>query len=435
MSARLCYRDWPDRQASRGAPAIPAIEALSGSHARLDGRWVLAFTSANYLGLGRHPGVVRALAGAAARWGISLGMPRLLAVESLSPRLEAAIARLVGQEQTLLFPSTSHAALDTLRLLAGRSGVLYVDEQAYPISRDAAHAVAGRSRVHLFQHNRPASLARLLEGHAGEPGSKVVVCDGVYLSDGCPAALREIGPLARRHKATVFVDDAHGLGILGARPSDEMPYGHGGAGTPAHLRVAPGCLLHAGSLSKAFGVPVAFVAGPSDVVDALRVGAPSHMHSSPPAIPLLAAGLAALRVNAQDGDSLRRTLAARVWRFRAGLVRAGICPVTRGLFPVQTLCFATPCLAERTARALLRRGVWAALALRPPECPSGGSLRFALTVHHTEEDVDEAVAALSAIVGEAMLADLPHGERAAANGPGGGIWPRRRTSRKMACRL
>lgn len=358
-------------------------------------RWVLNFAGTNYLGLNQHPNVRRAAARAIEDWGTSLGMPRLFAAVPMAQRLERALARLVGQESAVLFPSTTHLALDVLPLLAGTRGVLFVDEQAYPISLEGAHAAARRgARIVRFPHNDPRELAQLLKAHAPIRDA-VIVCDGVYAAGGYPARLRDFARLARAYDAILYVDDAHGLGVLGANPTRGTPYGHGGGGTPRHLGLAPGNIVHVGSLSKAFGAPLAFVAGPSAFLRYLRATAPSYVHSSPPDIPTVAAALSALRVNRSHGEALRRRLLERVRHFRKGLGCAGIRLTPNSLFPIQTLYFASPRAAETTARALRENGIWAILQLRPDDNPGGAALRFVITAGHTHRDINQAVSVIS----------------------------------------
>lgn len=371
------------------------VEAAAGPHVQIDGRWVLSFAATNYLGLNRDPQILQAVANAAQRWGISLGTPRLFATDHLTARLETEIARLVGQKRALVFPSTTHIALDLLPLLTGPKGMLFVDEWAYPISLEGVYAAAWRgAQIRYFPHNNYRALYKMLNAYPHTP-DKVVVCDGLYPGEGRTAPLRELTHAARRVDAVVYVDDAHGIGVLGERPTRKAPYGRNGGGTPRHLNVTPGDIVHVGSLSKAFGVPVAFVAGPTGFVDYLRTTASTFTHSSPPTIPMLAAAQAALRLNTAYGDALRRRLLQRVSHFRRSLAEEGIRLSPNHLFPIQTIPFANPRTAEAAGRELRRRDIWAVLQFKPPDHPTGAVLRFVLTARHKNADIDEATEAIA----------------------------------------
>jgi 8-amino-7-oxononanoate synthase len=383
-----------DRLARTDGLVFQTITKAHGPCVRVDGRWVLNFGTSHYLGLGQDPRVTAAMAQAAAG-GISLGMPRALGAAALTGRVEAAIATLVGQDRALVFPSTTHVALDVLPLLAGRSGVLFVDEHAYPISLDGALLAARVSdRLVRFPHNDPVALERLLQFHR-TVRDKVIVCDGIYPLGGQVAALRAFAALAERYGAAVYVDDAHGIGILGEEPSALMPLGHGGGGTPRQLGVGTGSVVHVGGLGKAFGVPVAFVAGPERFIDYLRLTAGSFIHSSPPATPILAAALAALQVHEREGDEIRRHLVSLVRRFRNGLRSVGLEPEPASLFPMQSLCWPSGAMATKAASTLRRQGIWTVLQLSPPGQPGGGAIRFVLTALHQASDIDEATAVIA----------------------------------------
>jgi 8-amino-7-oxononanoate synthase len=376
-----------------GGLAEQPIDAVDGPRVRIAGEWVLNFAATNYLGLSRHPWVAGAAARAAHEWGISLASPRVLAVDRLTQQLELALARLDGQEQALILPSTTHAAQDVLPLLAGPRGALFLDAWAYPLSAAGAYAATRRgAHVHRFAHDDARALAGMLEAHGASGG--VEVSDGVYQATGRTAALRAIERAARDWGAQVYVDDAHGIGLLGAHADSSMPYGYGGAGTPAHLAIAPGRIIHVGSLSKALGLPVAFVAGPAGPILRLRAAAPAYTHCSPPALPVLAAALAALQAHERHGDALRQRLAGLVRRFQHGLIRLGLAPRPRALFPIQTLLFSSPGAAHAAARALRRRGILAVLQIGSNE-HSGAALRFALTALHTPADIDRLLEALA----------------------------------------
>jgi 8-amino-7-oxononanoate synthase len=374
------------------------VEAVGPGRVRVGGRWLLNFASCHYLGLGLHPAVGRASAVVARRFGISLAMPRALATTSLSERLEAALSRLTGHQSALVFPSTTHAALDVLPALAGGRGTLLLDSLAYPISfQAAAVAAAAGARIRTFSHNDANSLESQLTS-ALPGGARIIVCDGVYPASGVPAPLGRFLDLARHHAAFLYVDDAHGLGVLGRGASPSRPYGSGGGGTPAHFGLSNSEIVHVGSLSKAFGVPLAFVAGRGDLVDRLRAAAPSITHSSPPSLPVLAAGLAALQVHSERGDLLRDMLLRRVRRFRSGLIDIAGFATANSSFPIQTLMFGSAAQASDVGCGLRRMGVWPVVQVAAPRQGRRGAVRFIVTVHHRVADLDHALCCISRVL-------------------------------------
>lgn len=382
------------------------IEAIDGPRVRVNGRWLLSFASTNYLGLADHPAVVEAMVSTARSWGPSLGLPRQLGEDRLTRNLETALSQLVGQERALVFPSTTHVALDVLPMLAGHGGIVFVDNEAYPISLEGVNAAQRKGAlVSLFNHQDPHDLLLALQKNASV-SRKVIVCDGVYGVEGRVAPLSRFVQLAHSFEATVYVDDAHGIGLLGRNRSDYAPYGRGGGGTPLIFGISAENIVHVASLGKAFGIPLAFVAGPSDFIRKLWVRAPSFSHSSPPALPLIAGAIAALKVNAVDGDLLRRRLLETVTRFRNNLDQAGITLANRSYLPVQSILFANRQNGIAINRELIRSGILAVLQHDPRGILPGAALRFVISANHTWSDVDQITSALSRILRPIHLKDI-----------------------------
>jgi 8-amino-7-oxononanoate synthase len=376
------------------------VDSASFPRLRINGQSVLNLASPRYLGRDLHHRSAPAIYQTILNWGLSLGMPRLFATDHLTVQLEERLAQLVGQEAALLFPSTAHLALDVIPLLAGPRGMILLDQLAYPISKQGVNAAVQRgARSVNFRHNDTAAMEQAIKSGAG-PGEsdRVIVVDGVYPSGFQPAPLQQIDILARQYGSVIYIDDAHGLGVLGRDAARCPPYGRGGGGTPGWANLPPGRVLHAGSLSKAFGVPLAFAAGPARFIRFLRASSSSILHSSPPAIPLVAAALAALKAHQICGDELRIRLVQRVKHFRRCLTEAGINLTGDHLFPIQTLFLPSAQLAWQAARMMRQRGVWTVLQIHPPDHPGGSVLRFILTADHTSDAIDQAAGVICEVL-------------------------------------
>jgi 8-amino-7-oxononanoate synthase len=377
------------------------VTAVAGPRVRIGGAWVLNLASSDYLGLTGHPAARAAACRAAETWGLSLSQPRLWAGDALSATLERKLAYLVGQEQALLFPSTRQLAHDVLPLLAGEQGAIFIDEKAYPISQEGARAARG-AVVKTFTHNDPGDLARELR--LCRRAERVIVVDGFYMDEGQPAALAAFARLAERFDAVIYIDDAQGIGMLGHDPTLAMPYGWGGGGAPAYCGVGPGRIVHAATLAKAFGTPVAFVAGPKQLCEHLRANAFSVIHSSPPALPVVAAGLAAVRLHAVEGDTRRQRLLRLVRLFRAGMDSDR---VSDHEFPMQSLYFDTVGAAAKATSRLRRRGIWTVVQFDPEDNPDGGAIRLLFTARHEAGAVEWVIAAVNEVIGRSRTPTLP----------------------------
>lgn len=375
------------------------VQAAASTSLTIAGRSLVSFAGFNYLGLNRRQEVQRAMNRAMRQYGMALAMPRSLAATDETLHLEGELAHLVGQERALTFPSTTHAALDVIPAVVGSRGLILIDEGAYAISEQAARQARAFGAEQIrFAHNDCASLQRQLRAQP-RARRKLVVCDGVYSADGRSAPLKEFAALAAHYNAFVYVDDAHGLGILGSAPGADAPYGAGGGGIVLHQGVTSRRILYVSSLSKAFGVPLAFVAGSGPLVDFVQRVAGSIVHSSPPALPLVAAARAVLRLNALYGDDRRRRILANVRTFSSALHQHGIGAVTDTLYPLRTVRIVS---GAATLRALHRNGLHAIV-----QCAGGARceksdydgacvLRCVITADHTQEQLATLADVLSA---------------------------------------
>lgn len=347
---------------------------------------MLDFTSSLYLGFG-HPS--RALR----PWDrLTTGTPAALAESPEAAEIGRALAGLPGCDAGTVATSTLHLFWDLFPILTQDGRVaIHVDAGTYPIARWGVERAGCRGAVvRTFAHHDPDGLARGIRRVPGRV-TPLVVTDGYCPACGRAAPLREYLEIARRFGGRVVVDDTQALGVLGAEPGSQTPYGRGGGGTPRWCGVSGPELIVAASLAKGFGAPLALLAGPADVIGLFEAQSETRVHSSPPAAAALRAAEHALVLNHLRGEERRLRLARLVGRFRAGLADAGV-RVSEGLFPIQTLAPARGVDPFLLHRALVARGLRAVLhRLRP-----GGRARltFLITACHRMSDIDVAVEAL-----------------------------------------
>ena len=328
------------------------------------------FTSALYLGFGHPSAALRPWA------RLTTGAPAALTPPPGSTAVGRALAALVGCERAALAPSTLHVALDLYSLLAGPEDVIYLDGEAYPIARWGVELAAARGVLaRSFPHYDASMLRRLVERDARRP---LVVVDGICPDCGRSAPLRAYVDVVAPRGGRIVVDDTQALGILGSDPGPAAPYGRGGGGSLRLHGLRSRSVVVLASLAKAFGVPVAVVAGPSDMVARYEAEAETRFHCSPPSVAALRAAEHALALNELRGDALRRRLAALVGRFRGGLAALGL-RAEGARFPVQTI------QADLHA-SLLEHGV---RTIR-----RSGGVTFLITAAHCPADVDVALRAL-----------------------------------------
>jgi 8-amino-7-oxononanoate synthase len=347
----------------------------------LDGAPLVDFSSNDYLGLARHPQLARAMGECAAASGAGSAASHLVCGHGREhARLEEELAAFCGRERALLFSTGYMANLAVVAAFAGRGERVLLDRLAHASLIDGAH-LSG-ARLTRYAHADAAAAARELAA----PGAPAVLLatDGVFSMDGDLAPLPELARAARAHEAWLVVDDAHGLGVLGAT----------GRGVLEHFALgAAEVPLLVGTLGKAFGSFGAFVAGERGLIDYLVQKARPYIYTTALPQPVAAASRRALALAAAEGWR-RERLAAHITRFRARALAAGV-PLAESSTPIQ------PVLLGNAATALavqeeLRSGGFLVVAIRPPTVPPGTArLRVTLTAAHSEEQVASLAAHLA----------------------------------------
>jgi 8-amino-7-oxononanoate synthase len=292
----------------------------------------------------------------------------------------------MGCAMATLLPSTLHLFWDVFGMLARERYHVLVDGAAYPVARwGAERAAAAGLPLRTFRSGAPAQLACLARQARMAGGRPLILADGYCPGQPGPPPLARYAAIAAGEHGLLLLDDTQPLGIAGR---------HGGGSIVAHdLAGAP--VLVGASLAKAFGVPMAVLAGDAALVRRFEAVSDTRLHASPPSAACVAAARHALQLNGACGDALRRTLRCRIAQFRAALAAQGFA-CTGGAFPVQSVRL-SPRQDPAAAQAALRR----AGVLAVPQYRQGASLlTFLLRADHTEADIAQAAQALRNLVKE-----------------------------------
>jgi 8-amino-7-oxononanoate synthase len=376
-------------------PLIDAVvEEVDGRRIRIGDRWLDDFASCNYLGFDLDPEIIEGIPAYLHRWGTHPSWSRMLASPVLYERIEAELRELLGAEDVLALPTLTHISASVIPALAA-GGTILVDARAHKTVYDGCLVARSQgATLHRYAHDDAEDLERQLR--VAGPGPRLVCLDGINSMTGNPPDLATLTRLAREHDAVLYVDDAHGFGVVGERAADELcPYGRRGNGVVRHLGEGYDSIVLAGGLSKAYSSLLAFVACPARVKTLLKVAAAPYLYSGPSPVASLAAVILGLQVNARRGDQIRADLYAKSRRVLDRLAELGMSTLNRSGFPLMEVPLADPDDLDAVGRFLFDHGLYVTLAFYPGVPRQEVGFRIQVTAANTDEQVDHLLVVLA----------------------------------------
>ena len=361
---------------------MPSIAGLPGRTITVNGKEVINFSGNNYLGLAGHPRVVQASAEAAQLYGAGSTASRLIAGNTEMHReLEAFIAAWKGTEAAVVFGSGYQANVGILSALADKEDLIISDQYNHASIIDGCRL--SRAKVMTYPHLDCDKMEDFLKLDGFR--RKLVVTESVFSMDGDTAPLKRIDELCKRWGAVLMVDEAHATGVMGPQ----------GQGLAAEVGIVPE--IQMGTLGKALGSAGAYVAGSRALVQFIVNKSRSLIYTTagPPGV--IGASLAALKIVAsQEGQSRRDRLNENARLFSELLRREVGCDGDSS--HIVPIVIGDSRRAMEVSEACLAGGVFAH-GIRYPTVPEGSArLRFTLMSDHTAEDLNKAVAVLSAAI-------------------------------------
>lgn len=370
--------------ADRRAQALYRTRRISsspqGAETTVDGKCVVNFCSNDYLGLANHPQLISAFQQAANEFGVGSGASHLINGHSrYHHELEEALAEFTGRPRALLFSTGYMANLGVISALLGRGDHVFEDRLNHASLLDAG--LLSQARLQRYQHNDIHDLNNKLS--TSKAKRRLVVTDGVFSMDGDLACLDQLCKQTQAHSATLMVDDAHGLGVLGKNGGGSLEhYGLGMEQVPILM----------GTLGKAIGTFGAFIAGSEALIETLIQQARSYIYTTAMPAAIAAASVASLKLVSDDHER-REKLASLIVRFRNGAGQLGLRLMDSDT-AIQPLLIGDNARAVDLAEALFNTGLMVS-AIRPPTVPEGTArLRITLSAAHSETQIDRLLEGL-----------------------------------------
>ena len=377
-------------------PMVDAIiEEQRGRQIRIGDHWLTDWASCNYLGLDLDAEVMASVPEYIARWGTHPSWSRLLGSPRPYVDIEDRLTELLGCEDVLAMPTITHIHMSVIPVLAG-DGTIFLDGRAHKTIYDGAMVAAGRgATVVRFRHDDPDHLEELIRASKNS-GQRVIAMDGVNSMTGNAPDLAAFSRIANQYDGLLYVDDAHGFGIVGERSANEpCPYGVKGNSLFRHQGVSYENAVLVGGLSKSYSSLLAFLALPTRLKSALKVLAPPYLYSGPSPVASLATTLSGLEVNRKRGDALR----ADVWRMTARVLDAlrdmGIRTPNESGLPIIEIPLADHEEIDAAGRFLFDRGIYVTMAAFPLVPKNEVGFRVQVTAANTDDEVGQLISAIA----------------------------------------
>ncbi len=373
------------------------IDEQRGRRIRIGDAWLADFASCNYLGFDLDPEIIASVPEYLAKWGTHPSWSRLLGNPRMYPEIEAEMADLLGSQDVLVLPTITHIHTSVIPVLVG-DGTIFLDGRAHKTIYDGAMYAAGHgATIVRFRHDDPDHLAELL-GDTMYPYPRVIAMDGVNSMTGNMPDLHRFSELAAEYQALLYVDDAHGFGLIGERTPDEpCDYGSMGNGIFRHLDLPYDNAILVAGFSKAYSSLLAFLALPTALKDALKVLAPPYLYSGPSPVASLATVIAGLQVNRERGDAIRHDVWRKTRRVLEALEVLGIeTPNTSGL-PIIEISLANHDEIDDVGRYLFEHGIYLTMAAYPLVPKNEVGFRIQVTAANGDDEIDELISVLTSL--------------------------------------
>jgi len=355
------------------------LDSPQAEHIVANQKPYLSFCSNDYLGLANRPELIAAMQKAAGDSGVGSGASNLITGHHrYHDLLEKRLAKFVNMPAALLFSTGYMANIGVLGALTGRGDAIFADKLNHACLNDGAYF--SYADFHRYPHNDVQALEKLLQ--ASQAKHKLIAADAVFSMDGDIAPIPEYLALCEKYDAYLYLDDAHGFGVLGEH----------GQGSLNHFNIKSPRIIVMATLGKAAGVAGAFVAGEQVVIDYLIQKAKSYVYSTP-APPALSATLSASVELIEQGDDLRANLYALIAYLKQNL-RLKKWKLLESDTAIQPLIIGGNEESLAVSEYLQAQGILVP-AIRPPTVPTGTArLRISLSAAHSLDDVKQLVAAI-----------------------------------------
>ncbi len=388
------------------------IDEIDGRMIRVGDQWLADFASCNYLGFDLDPEIIGVVPEFLRKWGTHPSWSRLLGSPVLYEQIEERLTELLGCEDTLVLPTITLIHMSVIPVLAA-GGTIFMDRRAHKTIYEGCQFAAARgASIERFCADDLDGLEQLLRSNRS--GTRLICIDGVNSMTGNMPDLNALAHLARLYDAILYVDDAHGFGVIGEHAADEpTAYGRRGNSIVRHFGESYDHVVLVSGFSKSYSSLAAFIACPTELKRLLKTAASPYLYSGPSPVASLATVLAGFDVNERRGDSIRTDLWRKTAKVLDCLERLGAHTPNRSGLPVIEVPLARHEEIADVGRFLFAHGIYVTLAAYPLVPKSEVGFRIQTTAANSDAEIEQLVDVLGKLADRFDLQPARREERAA----------------------
>lgn len=362
-----------------------------------DGHWVIDFASCNYLGLDLDPNMDYMVTKEIKKWGVHPSWCRLVASPDIYNQLEDKIAHLVGAPSCIIFPTVTLISIGVIPALVGKNGLLILDKSAHETMYEAAKIARDNgSLLESYEQDNFIKLEQILCKHKNNR-RKVIMVDGVYSMTGDFVNLPKIIKLAKLYNALIYIDDAHGFGVVGENPTKKFPLGKKGNGIVKYFGMGYENIIYVGGCSKAYSSLAAFVCCSTEMSTFIKAFATPYDLSGPCPTASLATLLQGLKINKKRGNLYRDRLYKLTRQALMGLRELGYTVINKTGFPILSVHIGNTQKLIKTANILFDEGILVTVAPYPMMKRGEEVHRITITAANTQKEIIQLIKAFKKI--------------------------------------
>ncbi len=369
------------------------IDAIDGRKIRIGEKWLIDWASCNYLGFDLDPEIMAAIPEYISKWGTHPSWSRMLGSPRLYEVLEDELTDLFGVESSLVFPNLTLISRYCIFILS-EGGEIFLDKLSHTTLYEGTKVAEGfGAKKTGFRSDELDHLELLLKMSKAQ--KKLICVDGVFSMHGKYADIPKLAALARKYDALLYIDDAHGMGIVGERGEDETsPYGKRGNCIVKHFGESYDNIVMITALSKAYSSYSAVLTCSKDLKRHLKATVSPYLYSGPAPIASLATAITGLQVNKKRGDLIRGDLYRKSKKLNDAINAMGFRNDNTTDFPIFNIYLEDPSTLDFVTDFLWKNNTYVTLCPYPMVARKDVGFRIQVTASNTDEEVDYLISVL-----------------------------------------